>query len=318
MIYDTAGDPMGEDLHWTHRTTEKISDHFAQAGIAVSPNTVGRLLKTQGYALRVNHKKKCTVSNPDRNAQFEYIQHMRQQFEDTHQPILSVDSKKKEMIGDFKSAGSAWSKEPIRVNDHDFKRDAKGFARPHGVYDVTGNRGFVCVGVSHDTAAFAVDSIVRYWKDEGSLQYPGAAHLLFLSDSGGSNNYRHWGWKHNLQIKLCNPFDLTVTVCHYPPGASKWDPIEHRLFGEISKNLRGRPVDSYETLLHYIATTKTKTGLVVNSCLLDGDYPLKQRPTKEQIADINIERHCVFPLWNYTLRPTHKKREESPAKECGG
>lgn len=304
-------------LKWTHRTTEKISEHLAQAGISVCPNTVGRLLKAQGYALHVNHKKKSTVANEHRDAQFKYIQAQRETFKTQQSPILSVDSKKKEMIGEFKSAGAAWSQEPILVNDHDFKRDAKGVALPHGVYDVTANRGFVCVGVSHDTAAFAVDSIVRYWRDEGSRRYPQAEHLLFLADSGGSNNCRHWGWKHNLQIKLCDPFELAVTVCHYPPGSSKWDPIEHRLFSEISKNLRGRPLDNYETLLNHIATTKTKTGLVVKSRLLEGDYPLKQKVPKEAIAALNLHPHTVFPQWNYTIRPREIKRG-SPARGRGG
>lgn len=295
-------------LRWTHRTTEKISDHLAQEGIEVSPNSVARLLKTQGFALRVNHKKKSTVSSEFRNAQFEYIQAMRRKFEGRTWPILSVDSKKKEMIGEFKSAGAAWSKEPVLVNDHDFKCDAKGVARPHGAYDVTANRGHICVGISHDTAAFAAESLVRWWQEEGRRRYRASDPLLLLADSGGSNNCRQWGWKYNLQTKLCDPFGLRVTVCHYPPGSSKWNPIEHRLFSEISKNCAGRPLDSYETFLKYIATTRTKTGLVVKSCLLEGTYPLKQKVSKDSIAKINLRPHNVFPQWNYTISPTKTKR----------
>lgn len=307
MAYDTAGDPMG-GLKWTHRTTEKISEHLGQAGIEASPRTVARLLETQGYSLRVNHKKRSTVSNEHRNEQFEYIQTMRQRFQKQACPVVSVDSKKKEMIGDFKSAGAAWSQQPVLVNDHDFKRDAEGIALPRGTYDLAANRGHVCVGISHDTSAFAVDALRCWWKEEGRRRYPQACQMLLLADSGGSNNCRHWGWKHNLQIKFCDAFGITLTVCHYPPGSSKWNPIEHRLFSEISKNCAGRPLDTYETLLNHIATTQTKTGLRVRSCLLQGFYPLKQKVSKEARATINIQPHRILPQWNYTIRPSSTKR----------
>lgn len=307
MAYDTAGDPMG-GLKWTHRTPEKLSARLTQGGIPVSPNGVARLLKVMGYALRVNHKKKSTVKSAHRNQQFEHIKTMRETFQAARSPVLSVDTKKKEMIGNFKNAGAAWSMEPRAVNDHDFKRDSKGSAIPRGTYDPLANRGHVCVGVSHDTSAFAVDALACWWQGAGRRRYPDARQLLILADSGGSNNCRHWGWKYNLQKKLCDRFGLAVTVCHYPPGSSKWNPIEHRLFSEISKNWAGRPLDSYETVLKHLRTTKTKTGLAVTACLMEGDYPLKVKVSKEDIAGLNIHRPAgVMPQWNYTISPSKTK-----------
>lgn len=303
---DTAGDPMTE-MKWTHRTTEKISAQLKQIGIDVSPRTVARLLKKMGYALRVNHKKKSTVKSAHRNQQFEHIKTMRQKFQGRQWPMISVDTKKKEMIGNFKSVGAAWSKEPALVNDHDFKCDSKGSVIPRGTYDPVANRGHVCVGQSHDTAAFAVDALVCWWRGEGRRRYPAASQLLVLADSGGSNNCRHWGWKYNLQKKLCDRFGLTITVCHYPPGSSKWNPIEHRLFSQISKNWAGCPLDSYETVLNHIRTTKTKTGLAVTACRMEGNYPLKIKTSKEAIAALNLQPHDALPQWNYTISPSKTK-----------
>ncbi len=259
------------------------------------------------YALRVNHKKKTTVSSEHRNEQFEYLQAMRQTFQGRQWPVISVDTKKKEMIGNFKSVGAAWSQEPRLVNDHDFQRDAQGIAIPRGTYDPAANRGHVCVGRSHDTSAFAVDALGCWWQGEGQRRYPEASQLLVLADSGGSNNCRHWGWKANLQRKLCDRLGLTVTVCHYPPGSSKWNPIEHRLFSAISKNWAGRPLDSYETVLNHLRTTKTKTGLVVTACLMEGTYPLKLKVSKEIMAGLNLRPHDVLPQWNYTISPSTTK-----------
>lgn len=305
---DTAGDPMTE-LKWTHRTPEKISDQLKQVDIDVSPKTIARLMKKIGYALRVNSKKKSTVKSALRNEQFEYIKTVKRQFQAAKLPVVSVDTKKKETLGNFKNAGAAYSKQAWAVNDHDFKRDSTGSAIPRGNYDQAANRGHVCVGSSHDTAAFAVDSLVCWWQNE-SHRYPDARQLLLLADSGGSNNCRHWGWKYNIQKKLCDQFGLTVTVCHYPPGTSKWNPIEHRLFSEITKNWRGRPLDSYETVLNHIRTTKTKTGLAVTACRLEGNYPLKLKVSKEDIAALNIRRHhSDMPQWNwnYTISPSKTK-----------
>ena len=302
-------------MKWTHRTTEKISAQLKQVRIDVSPRTVARLLKKIGYALRVNHKKKSTVKSAHRNQQFEHIKMIRETFQAARLPTISVDTKKKEMLGNFKNAGAAWSKEPIAVNDHDFKRDSIGSAIPRGTYDPIANRGHICVGASHDTSAFAVDALVCWWQNEGRRRYRDADQLLILADSGGSNNARHWGWKYNLQKKLSDPFGLTVTVCHYPPGSSKWNPIEHRLFSQISKNWAGRPLDSYETVLNYLRTTKTKTGLAVTACLLEGDYPLKLKVSKEDIAGLNIHRPLdSMPQWNwnYVISPSKTKLPTTP------
>ena len=300
---DTAGDPM-TGQKWTHRTTEKISEQLQQVAIDVSPRTIARLLKKIGYALRVNHKKRSTVKSAHRNQQFDHIKAMRQTFQAARLPAISVDTKKKEMLGKFRSVGAAWSKKPEIVNDHDFKRDSTGSAIPRGTYDTIANRGHVCVGSSHDTSAFAVDALACWWQNEGRRRYPHAHRLLVLADSGGSNNCRHWGWKYYLQTKLCDRFGLTITVCHYPPGSSKWNPIEHRLFSQISKNWAGRPLDSYQTVLNHLRTTKTKTGLAVTACLLDGDYPLKLKVSKEAIAGLNIHRpQGVMPQWNYVISP---------------
>jgi hypothetical protein len=306
MAHDTAGDPI-TGLKWTHRTTEKLSAALISGGIEVSARTVARLLQAMDFSLRVNHKKKSTVANACRNEQFEYIHAQRQKFQGRRLPIISVDTKKKEMLGNFKSVGAAWSKQPHLANDHDFKRDSKGTVIPRGTYDPVANRGHVCVGRSHDTHAFAVDALVCWWHGEGRRRYPDASRLLVLADSGGSNNCRHWGWKYNLQKKLCDRFGLKVTVCHYPPGSSKWNPIEHRLFSQISKNWAGRPLDSYETVLNHIRTTKTKTGLVVTACLMEGDYPLKIKTSKEAIAALNLRSHDVLPQWNYTISPSTTK-----------
>mgnify|MGYP001568878860 FL=1 len=309
LVPDTAGDPMTE-LKWTHRTPEKISEQLKQVGIDVSPKTVARLMKKIGYALRVNCKIKSTVKSALRNQQFEYIKTTRRQFQAAKLPVVSVDTKKKEMLGNFKNAGAAYSTQAWAANDHDFKRDSTGSAIPRGNYDQVANRGHVCVGSSHDTAAFAVDSLVCWWQNEGR-RYPAARQLLILADSGGSNNCRQWGWKYNLQKKLCDQFGLTVTVCHYPPGTSKWNPIEHRLFSEITKNWRGRPLDSYETVLNYLRTTKTKTGLAVTACRLEGNYLLKLKVSKEDIAALNIHRHhSAMPQWNwnYTISPSKTKK----------
>ncbi len=302
MGNDTAGDPIS-GLRWTHKTTEKVSASLREMGIPICPKTVARLLQKMDYALRVNHKKRSTVPCRQRNQQFEYIRTQRQTFRSQGWPIVSVDTKKKEMIGCFKNPGETWQKAPIAVNDHDFKRDAKGVAIPRGTYDVTANRGSISVGISHDTPAFAVEATRRWWKDEGCRRYPNTRHLLLLADGGGSNASRSRVWKQRLQTELCNPYQLTVTVCHYPPGASKWNPIEHRLFSEISKNWAGQPLDSYETMLNYIQTTRTKTGLIVKAKLLEGDYPIGVSVSKEEMARINLRFHTVLPQWNYTIMP---------------
>jgi hypothetical protein len=308
---DTAGDPMG-GLRWTRKTTEKISGELASASIEVSPNTVGRLLCQLGYALRVNHKKRAVdARHPDRNQQFEYVLDLRQAFKRRGLPVISMDTKKKELVGHFKNAGSTWRKTPDIVNDHDFRSDANGIAIPYGIYDEKHNHGYVVIGTSHETPAFAADAISRWWVQDGRSRYPEARKLLILADGGGANGARKNAWKCELQAKVCDAHRLAVTVCHYPPGASKWNPIEHRLFSEISKNWAGKPLDSHETMLKYIRTTKTRTGLRVRATLSKRNYETRVTPTRDQVARLNLRRHNSLPNWNYTLSPRPRRKLSS-------
>jgi len=303
MRHDTAGDPM-TGLKWSRRTTGKIAGELTTSGISISKNTVGRLLKGMDYALRVNRKQIAATTNPDRNQQFLYIGQQRESFARQGQPVISVDTKKKELIGAFKNSGAKWDREPVLVNDHDFRSEADGFAIPYGIYDTQANRGAVCVGTSHDTPAFAADSIARWWASEGRQRYPGAKEVLILADGGGSNGSRCRAWKKALQDRICNRFYLTVTVSHYPPGASKWNPIEHRLFSEISKNWAGEPLTSLEKMLNFIRTTTTEAGLAVNAYLIQGRYDIGVKVSDQQMRQLALRSHDTLGLWNYTLRPS--------------
>jgi len=304
---DTAGDPMG-GLKWTRKTTEKVSRELASAAIHVSPNTVARLLSDMGYALRVNHKKRAArPSHPDRNRQFDYIAAKRRSFQRRGLPIISIDTKKKELIGRFKNPGAVWAQTPTPVNDHDFRSDAVGLAIPFGIYDLVDNRGHVFVGTSHETSAFAADALARWWSRDGRLRYPKTDKILILADGGGANGPRRHVWKYALQTKLCDRYGLTVTLCHYPPGTSKWNPIEHRLFSEISKNWAGKPLDSFDTMLKYIGTTETKTGLKVKATLIKRDYETGTEIAKEDVVSLNVRRHDTLPAWNYTITPRRSR-----------
>jgi hypothetical protein len=302
LEHDRAGCPT-TGLQWTRRTTGKIATQLGGLGIQVSANTVGRILGKLGFALRVNHKKLSRRSDPDRDAQFRQIAALRERFAQEGQPILSIDTKKKELVGTFKNPGAVWSREPILVNDHDFRSDARGLAVPYGVYDVGANRGTLYVGGSADTPAFAVDNLERWWREEGQLRYPDATELLVLADCGGSNGYRVRAFKYWLQHRLCDLHSLVVTVAHYPPGTSKWNPIEHRLFSEISKNWAGQPLDSFETLVSYARTTKTVTGLRVTAHRVDRHYPKGERISNAQMRALDIEAAGLLPRWNYTIFP---------------
>jgi len=302
MKHDVAGDPV-TGVRWTRRTTEKISRELRSLGIYVCPRTVARLLKDLDYALRVNHKRVSRGSGADRNEQFEYIAEQRTRFAGHGLPIVSIDAKKRELVGNFKNNGTAWRRTPDLVRDHDFRSEAKGIAIPYGVYDVCANRGTVFVGTSHDTPDFAADNLVRWWESEGRERYTGAPELLVLADSGGSNSPRVRAFKAALQTRLADPHKISVTVCHYPSGASKWNPIDHRLFSEISKNWAGQPLRSYKTILNHIRTTTTKTGLSVSAHLIDREYPKGVKISDAQFATIVLERHETQPLRNYTIRP---------------
>lgn len=302
LKYETAGDPVS-GLKWTRKTPEKIAQELASVEVDVSPNTVAKLLKNMGFRLRVNHKKVATSTSADRDEQFLYIAAQREKFEQEGLPIISVDTKKRELVGNFKNPGTTWSQKAVPVNDHDFRSDALGVAIPYGVYDVQANRACVSVGVSHDTSAFAVESIATWWREEGQTRYSQARQLLILADGGGSNSFQRRLWKFELQARLCDPHELTVTVCHYPTGTSKFNPIERRLFSQISKNWAGQPLLSYETILNFIQTTTTRSGLVVKPYLDSKEYPTKIKISNEQMEQLALSRHEVQPKRNYTLKP---------------
>ncbi len=318
MEYETAGDPMS-DLKWTRKTTQKIADELASVNIFVSNTTVGKILKSLNFSLKTNVKaisnggKQLTKKEREaRNCQFEYINKMLHKFTKMNKPAISVDTKKKEPIGNFKNPGTRYKREADLTNDHDFLTYASGKAALYGVYDQQKNKGFVSIGmflkkekqiISGDTPEFAVESIERWWINEGSLTYQNNDELLILADAGGSNGYRPYMWKVKLQEIFCDKYKFKVTVCHYPPGASKWNAIEHRLFSEISKNWRGTPLTDYETVYKYILRTKTKTGLKVNAELVDKIYKKGMKASKKDLENLNIQRHKVNPSWNYTLCP---------------
>jgi len=311
MKHDVAGDPMS-GLRWTRKTRAKVAQQLSKSGIAVGKTTVGVLLKKMKFSLRVNRKKLGTGNDTPqkrriRNRQFRYIRRMREQFTEQGNPVVSVDTKKKETIGNFKNAGTAWGYESRPVNDHDFPSQSTGKGIPRGLYDVNKNTGFVSVGISHDTAEFAVDSIETWWSLQGRFEYKNAKKLLILADSGGSNAAKSKMWKYYLQKKISNQFKLPITVCHYPTGASKWNPIEHRLFGPISKNWEGIPLETLETVLKYIRTTVTKTGLKVKALLNRKFYATKQKLTKDQEKEVNVHYHENLPKWNYTIKPFYVK-----------
>jgi len=294
---------MGRRGLWTSLRLEQISDHLDQLGLPACPNTVRRLLEELHYALHANRKSLSGRQSPYRDCQFQYIGHQREQFTRESLPIVSVDSKKKDLVGCFKNGGRIWSQEALPVNDHDFPSLASGVAFPRGLYDLTANRGSVLVGTSHDTAEFAVDAIVEWWRGPGRRRYPDAGELLILADSGGSNGARSRLWKCALQERLADRFGLSITVCHYPTGASKWNPIEHRLFSEISKHWAGQPLTDYPTILRLIGDTKTKTGLRVRCALSTQSYATKVKVTDEQMRELDLLKHPVLPQWNYTLLP---------------
>jgi hypothetical protein len=303
MEHETAGDPM-TGLKWTRRTTEKIARELAHlGGIEVSANTVGRILKELGYSLRVNHKKISSGTGPDRDAQFKQICAIRDRFSRRGLPVISVDTKKKELVGNFKNPGAAWNKQAVAVKDHDFRSQGLGLAVPYGIYDIQANRGSVFVGASHDTPQFAVSSIEKWWRYDGRRRYTKAKELLILADCGGSNGYRCRAWKHQLQ-QFSNRHRIKITVSHYPPGTSKWNPIEHRLFSEISKNWAGRPLDSFTSIQNYISTTSTTTGLAVKAYIDSKIYPKGIKVNVQQMNQLNIKKHDALPDWNYTFSPS--------------
>jgi len=299
----TAGDPMSEQK-WVRMSLRELSRELRATGHPASPPTVRRLLDDLGYRLHANTKQlESRATHPDRDLQFEYIAEQRHAYTTAGHPQISIDTKKKELIGNFKNGGQVWSRVAEAVNAHDFPGDALGRAVPYGIYDLTHNRGTVAVGQSADTPRFAVDVLAGWWVGEGKPTFPGASDLLILADGGGSNSARSRVWKWQLQEELCDRLGLTVTVCHYPPGCSKWNPIEHRLFGPISSNWAGHPLSTWDTMLGYLRGTKTDTGLTVRADLHDGVYKTGESVSNADMDTLNLERHPVCPAWNYTLRP---------------
>jgi hypothetical protein len=301
LEHDTAGDPVS-GLKWSRRTAEKVAGELGRIGIHVSESTVSRLLKQMGFTLRANRKSIADAKSPERNEQFEYIATQREDFAQQNHPVISVDTKKKEMVGWFKNAGTTWEKQPVDVNDHDFRSLAQGIAIPYGVYEVLLNRGHVYIGTSCDTAEFAADSIATWWQ-YANKHYEDPSKLLILADGGGSNSSRARIWKASVQSRMADRCGVTVTICHYPPGTSKWNPIEHRLFSEISKNWRGKPLHSYETISKYIRTTKTETGLSVRALLNRKTYKKGLKISDKVFSELSISHHETLPQWNYTIAP---------------
>ncbi len=307
MEHETAGDPVS-GCKWTHKTTAKIAQQLKRADIRVSAKTVGRLLKQMRFSLRMNLKSiESGLRNPpdprQRDQQFRYIRSQIRAYSTQGLPVISVDAKSRELIGAFHQSGYRWSQEPIKVLDHDFPSDSKGIALPYGIYDLSRNEGFVCVGTSRDTSQFAVDSIRTWWLKAGSDHYPEADRLLILADCGGSNSYRTRLWKHQLQVAFSSRLGLEIKVCHYPPGSSKWNPIEHRMFSFISNNWAGQPLMDYETVLKFIRTTKTTTGLKLRAFLNKKRYLKGIKISDQQMKDIVLKRYTLRPNWNYSISP---------------
>lgn len=299
----TRGDPVSP-LRWTCKSVRVLSRELKKKGYEVSHNLVSNLLKELGYSLQANRKTKEGSSHPDRNAQFEHINSQVVQFQLVGGPVISVDTKKKELVGDFKNAGRELRRkgQPEKVRVYDFRIPELGKVAPYGVYDVTANLGWVNVGVDHDTATFAVESIRRWWYFMGVQMYPDASKLLITADGGGSNGYRVRLWKVELQ-RFASETGLRISVCHLPPGTSKWNKIEHRLFSYISQNWRGKPLVSHEVIVNLIASTTTQKGLRVKCQLDQNIYPKGIKISDEEMKRLNIRRDEFHGEWNYTILP---------------
>jgi len=301
---DTRGDPMSP-LRWTCKSTRQLATVLAARGHRVSPRRVAGLLHEAGYSLQANVKTLEGAQHPDRDGQFRYLNEQVKRALARGLPVVSVDTKKKELVGHFKNGGQDWQPagQPEPVNVHDFPDPRVGKAIPYGIYDVGCNRGWVTVGQDHDTASFAVASLRRWWQVVGRATYPQATFLLICADGGGSNGYRVRLWKRELQ-RFATDTGLTVTVCHLPPGTSKWNKIEHRLFSHISMNWRGRPLVSHEVIVDLISATTTRAGLVVRAELDAGHYPTKVKVSDAEMAALYLSPHPFHGEWNYTLSPS--------------
>jgi hypothetical protein len=306
MEENTVGDPMSL-LKWSSKSTYQIRDQLVALGHPMSEDTVARWLKELDYSLQANVKEREGSSPPERDSQFRYINALAKKYMARREPVISVDAKKKERVGAFKNGGRQWRAKgnPVEVNVYDYPSLAVGTAVPYGAYDLQRNQGLVNVGMSHDTAEFAVESIRRWWSKIGRPVYPKACRLLICADGGGSNGSRNRAWKYHLQ-ELSDQIALEITVCHYPPGTSKWNKIEHRMFSFISMNWKGQPLASFETVINLISATKTRTGLNIRAVLDESHYEKGLSITDEEMQKLRLRKHEHNPQWNYTLCPRSK------------
>jgi hypothetical protein len=305
----TRGDPESP-LRWTCKSTRRLAEELTRQGHRVGARTVAVLLHEAGYSLQANRKTREGLAHPDRNAQFEYINASVARSLINDQPAVSVDTKKKELVGDFKNGGREWRPhgEPEEVRVHDFLDKTLGKAIPYGVYDMINDQGWVSVGIDHDTAQFAANSIRRWWGEMGLARFPKAKELLITADGGGSNGHRTRLWKVSLQV-LADELGLTLHVCHFPPGTSKWNKIEHRLFSFITQNWRGKPLVSHQAIVSLIASTTTRTGLVVKAALDTNRYNTEIKVSDEELASLRLRRHEFHGDWNYTISPRLRKKK---------
>lgn len=296
----TLGDPM-TPLRWTCKSTRNLAEELQKKNFKISHVVVSNILKEMGYSLQANKKTQEDGNHPDRNKQFEYINDTSKEYIQSSDPVISIDTKKKEQIGNYKNSGKSLCKKqaPIEVNVYDFETKK---AVPYGVYDIDKNTGFVNVGKNYDTSSFAVESIRRWWLEMGQKEYPNSKKILITADSGGSNGNRRKLWKTELQ-KLSNETRLEITVCHFSPGTSKWNKIEHRLFSFITMNWRGKPLESYQTVVNLIGATKTRKGLRIKAVLDENKYEKGIKVTDKELGEINLSRHEFHGDWNYTISP---------------
>jgi len=303
MEANTAGDPMSL-LKWTNKSTYQLQADLAKLGHRISEDTVQRLLKSMDYSLQANRKDKEGQSPPERDRQFRHLNRVSRDYLSAHEPVISVDTKKKERVGNFKNPGQQWRRkgQPERVNVYDYPSWSEGTAIPYGAYDWQLNQGMVNVGMSRDTAEFAVESIRRWWRKLGQAHYPKAKRLLICADCGGSNGARNRAWKYHLQ-QLSDEIGLEISVCHYPPGTSKWNRIEHRMFSFVSMNWRGHPLRSFETVVGWIRGTHTESGLQVKAMLDKREYEAGEKITQAEMDRLNMLHAKENPQWNYTFLP---------------
>ncbi len=299
---DLAGSPMDEKK-WVRRTLRNMKEEFNDKGVTVAISTIWRTLKKLGITLKQNVKILSLQNHPQRDEQFRYLNKQKKDYLAMGKPVISIDSKKKEQIGNFKNPGKTWREEAYQTLDHDFPSLGAGILIPFGIYDLLHNRAYVYGGTSSETSEFIVEALSRWWTDVGQYDFLGQTELLILCDSGGANGYRRRGWKWELQTHFADRLGLTVTICHYPPGTSKWNPIEHRLFSFISLNWAGEPLISYDRALTFIRSTTTAKGLTVTANLLNKEFKKGLKVTDDQMTSLNLLPHPICPKWNYIISP---------------